>query len=731
MALGACAAALLCGSAWATDFPETEPNDTKGAANGVTPMVAGDRITGNTTGSSTITPGAASADYFRVQTGPLPPAIYRHRLVITTDGTAGHTGTIRGLTQTAGVPNAGTDATVQTSSTTTSPPRFVQWYGFGRGEEIYCRVTGTSSTTADYAATLESETIAAEVISGSFVGPQIEITTISQGHSTDTELWLYDANLNAIADAGNDDAFQFAGLQSRLVRDLAPGTYYLAISNFNMCNNLGSPPDDDFRSGAVLDFPDAIANSSTTANLNVTFSIVDSNGPAQVPATKSEPFQVLWFQFTVISPPPFGACCLPSGACLSDISSADCTNQGGTYRGDGSDCARANCTGACCLADGSCVETGPSACADQGGDYRGDGTTCANTVCTGACCFPNGTCQDLGPAPCASANGSFQGVGTDCSPNPCPQPPLGACCVGTDCSIDDPFDCAARGGSYQGDNTNCGQFSYAEANCESAFEDISGSGTQSSAGNCDDCGEIVSIGFSFVFYGVAYTEVGISSNGYLTFNATPLGDFTNDPIPTAATPNNIVCPLWDDLNPLTRGDVQYQTLANPDRFIVQWTDVPQFAQSDSNTFQVVLFANGDVEFRYLNITPQATSGDYTVGVEDATGTIGTAIDAAALGGGNTCRRLNAEATDPPCATPCAGHLRGDSDGTGAVNNFDIDAFVMALSNPDAYIALFCNGDTECYICRNDLNGNGAVNNFDIDAFVACLNSLPAPGEACP
>jgi hypothetical protein len=43
--------------------------------------------------------------------------------------------------------------------------------------------------------------------------------------------------------------------------------------------------------------------------------------------------------------PPLGACCLPNlGGCISTTGSA-CTSQGGTYRGDGSACANANCPG--------------------------------------------------------------------------------------------------------------------------------------------------------------------------------------------------------------------------------------------------------------------------------------------------------------------------------------------------------------------------------------------------
>jgi spore coat protein A len=45
---------------------------------------------------------------------------------------------------------------------------------------------------------------------------------------------------------------------------------------------------------------------------------------------------------TYTPPPPTGACCLPSGACVT-ATAAQCAAQSGIYRGDGSNCAAANC----------------------------------------------------------------------------------------------------------------------------------------------------------------------------------------------------------------------------------------------------------------------------------------------------------------------------------------------------------------------------------------------------
>ncbi|MGE0481485.1 MAG: hypothetical protein AB7Q17_13540 [Phycisphaerae bacterium] len=66
--------------------------------------------------------------------------------------------------------------------------------------------------------------------------------------------------------------------------------------------------------------------------------------------------------------------------------------------------------------------------------------------------------------------------------------------------------------------------------------------------------------------------------------------------------------------------------------------------------------------------------------------------------------------------PPAGGLIGDLNCDGVVNNFDIDPFVLALTDPAAYAAAFPN----CDINNADINDDGMVNNFDIDPFVACL-----------
>ena len=59
---------------------------------------------------------------------------------------------------------------------------------------------------------------------------------------------------------------------------------------------------------------------------------------------------------------------------------------------------------------------------------------------------------------------------------------------------------------------------------------------------------------------------------------------------------------------------------------------------------------------------------------------------------------------------------GDMNCDGEVNAFDIDPFVLALTDPAGYAAAW----PDCNILNGDINGDGVVNAFDIDPFVKLL-----------
>jgi uncharacterized protein (TIGR03437 family) len=146
-----------------------------------------------------------------------------------------------------------------------------------------------------------------------------------------------------------------------------------------------------------------------------------------------------------------------------------------------------------------------------------------------------------------------------------------------------------------------------------------------SASNPDNIGDDgargVNLGFSFPFFGQTYTSVFIHSDGNLTFRQ-------SDTVSTARSLARLlsgpprIAPYFADLDPSVGG--QLTVVASSSRFVVTWTDVPDFAFTGTGpreTFQVELSPDGRIRFSYngingreavIGISPGAFSGEATL-----------------------------------------------------------------------------------------------------------------------
>ncbi|RLC46097.1 MAG: hypothetical protein DRI23_12755, partial [Candidatus Cloacimonadota bacterium] len=166
-----------------------------------------------------------------------------------------------------------------------------------------------------------------------------------------------------------------------------------------------------------------------------------------------------------------------------------------------------------------------------------------------------------------------------------------------------------------------------EAELTYNWTDISGTGTEattwSQTGTYDGKDEGYSgpydLGFSFNYYGVAYTQVYVESNGFLMFTAPTADAYTNATIPTAGHPDGILAAFWDDLDGSSQGTVHYKQVGSD--FIVQYTNWPDYGSSNGNTFQIVLSSSGSVLFQYNSMTGDMSS--CTVGIESPDGSDGS------------------------------------------------------------------------------------------------------------
>lgn len=129
------------------------------------------------------------------------------------------------------------------------------------------------------------------------------------------------------------------------------------------------------------------------------------------------------------------------------------------------------------------------------------------------------------------------------------------------------------------------------------------------------------LGFDFSFYGTDYSQVYFGTNGFISFGSFSGSTYTNAAIPGTAAPNNIIAAVWDDLDGSDGGDVYY--LQDGNKFIIQYDNWPEYNDSGTYTFQIVLYSSGKVMIYYNTLTGDLSSA--TVGIENSTGSDGLQI----------------------------------------------------------------------------------------------------------
>lgn len=143
----------------------------------------------------------------------------------------------------------------------------------------------------------------------------------------------------------------------------------------------------------------------------------------------------------------------------------------------------------------------------------------------------------------------------------------------------------------------------------------------------DDDYQLVNIGFTFYLGETAYTQVRINGNGSLHFGADQgfHKDYTNEALPITGFINGpgfeeaadrVIAGYWDDLEPSLGGTVRYDTFGTAPnrRFVASWEGVPEYnGPATSYSFQIVIYENGNVRFRYGNDDVDGSSA--TIGIE--------------------------------------------------------------------------------------------------------------------
>jgi hypothetical protein len=142
---------------------------------------------------------------------------------------------------------------------------------------------------------------------------------------------------------------------------------------------------------------------------------------------------------------------------------------------------------------------------------------------------------------------------------------------------------------------------------------------------------IVNFATPAYFYNGAYhTNLAMTSNGYAIAGAGNSDDLSPFPqvFPDTAVPNNVIAPLWTDLNPAAGGFLYAALLstAGGDSWIVlEWEDVPAFGDGGLFTFQIWLRTDieaQEVSYIYHRMDGDGATTGTNIGAENAAGTVG-------------------------------------------------------------------------------------------------------------
>ncbi|MCX8037832.1 MAG: S8 family serine peptidase [Candidatus Sumerlaeia bacterium] len=157
--------------------------------------------------------------------------------------------------------------------------------------------------------------------------------------------------------------------------------------------------------------------------------------------------------------------------------------------------------------------------------------------------------------------------------------------------------------------------------------DITKTGTVLPLSGDDALGGPYPIGITFPFYGGKYTQIKVSTNGWITFGDHGSSALSNLPLPNTNAPPLLIAALWDDL--ICPGSSIY-TWSDGTTFIISFINVRRYGTTSYYTFQIILNKDGRILLQYQSMTsPNITC---TVGIQNADKTIGLQVvcDAAYL-----------------------------------------------------------------------------------------------------
>jgi len=178
---------------------------------------------------------------------------------------------------------------------------------------------------------------------------------------------------------------------------------------------------------------------------------------------------------------------------------------------------------------------------------------------------------------------------------------------------------------------DAGNYTATDSTVYSFVDPAGGGGSPSVLTGTDDGTAVLTLPFTFQFYGQSYNLICVSANGiaYFVTSAPACSaptDFANTDLTSSAVPGDLpaIAPFWMDLSFQTAGAgaVYYQTLgaAGSRQFIMEWYNAFAAGSLSPVTFEAVLYeGSNNVLFQYQTVGPASNGAQATIGIRDSGG----------------------------------------------------------------------------------------------------------------
>jgi sporulation protein YlmC with PRC-barrel domain len=112
----------------------------------------------------------------------------------------------------------------------------------------------------------------------------------------------------------------------------------------------------------------------------------------------------------------------------------------------------------------------------------------------------------------------------------------------------------------------------------------------------DDSYKTATLDIDFPFYDANYSTAYVSSNGRIHFTTTSAGS-TSLTLPSSSY--KLISPVNNDMYVVSATQVYYKNATNPDRAIIQYTDLAHYSyRTTFLTYQVILYDDGKIKIQY-------------------------------------------------------------------------------------------------------------------------------------